>query len=1040
MIGLGRLLRRFGAGALIAAVFGNAAVAQAQDAVITGRVSDEAGGPITGANVSIGTMGMNVTTNTNGVYRLLVPAARVSGQSVILAARHLGFGPQSRQVAVTAGSQTVDFTLKSEAVKLEALVVTGVAEATSTKKLTIGVAHVGEAEISQVPSVSPIGALQGKVAGARIALSRGQPGANPVVRLRGSTNLTIGGSSPLLIVDGVITRGSLADLDANDIESIEVLKGAASANTFGSDAANGVINIITKRGKNASDTRFSLTARGEAGTGNQEKFTPINTHHHYKLNPDGSFVLSGGVRVADTDHIADNNYPGAIVNQQKEWTRNGNFGNSYVNLGLRRQALNLSTSYSTERNAGILPFLNGEKKDNIRVNFDQGLLDNLDMSASLLYAQSNNDQDPNPATNGGGTATFFALLQAPPDVNLEYPNGTGDLRFNRHLPTAVSPSARDNPLYDLFSRDQSFRRERMFGSFTGRYRPTTWLTFDGTYGTDRLNTNNTSYAFKGYLTDQGVPGNGDYSEGFFRSTNQNTQVNGTASNHFGSLKSTTRLTYLIEDTYQAQQSGATTKLNVDLPTLNGGDPTQNSFASSQQTIRAQDYYVTQQLDLKDRYLAQLVYRRDGSSLFGSNDRYRDYYGISGAYRITQDFNIPGVQELKIRAARGTAGLRPGFTSQYERYALSNGSLSKSALGNKDLKPAEQTENEYSINSDFLDRFSLELTRADRVTKGAFLNVPLSSAKSGGFVSQVQNAADVSARTFEAQLNTRVLESSRYSWNMTLVGDRTRQFIDKLGVAPFNNTDAFGQNQGQQFYYKQGERLGVMYGSRWVKNLSELADNPVNKANATFTTDNYVVNELGYVVTKASYHTINERPIKYVDGTGNTLVKIGDVNPSFNYGVTNDVRFGDFGLHMLVDGVKGGQIYNFTKQWMFQDYRHADEDQSGVPVEARKPVEFYSASFYDGLAPNSYFVENGSYAKLRELSVNYTLPNSVRSAIGLSRFTNGVKIALIGRNLKTWSKYSGADPETLAGDDFNFRLDGFRYPSLRQVTGQITFNY
>ncbi|MDB4905555.1 MAG: hypothetical protein JWO05_339 [Gemmatimonadetes bacterium] len=1034
MIGTGKFLRRVGAGALIATVFGHAAVAQAQDAVITGRVSNEAGGPVQGANVSIASMGMNVLTNTNGVYRLSVPAARVSGQSVILAARHLGFGPQSRQVAVTAGSQTVDFTLKSEAVKLDAMVVTGVAEATSSKKLTIGVTHVGEAEISQVPSVSPIGALQGKVAGARIAIARGTPGANPVIRLRGSTNLSIGGSTPLLIVDGVITRGSLADLDANDIESIEVLKGAASANTFGSDAANGVINIITKRGKNASDTRFSLTARGEAGSGNQEKFVPINLHHHYKLNADGTFVLSGGVRVADTDHIADNNYPGALVNQQKEWMKNGDFGNTYVNLGLRRQALNLSTSYSTERNKGILPFVNGEKKDNIRVNFDQGLLENLDMSASVLYALSNNDQDPT------GSGPFFALLQAPPDINLEFPAGANDVRFNRHLPTDVSPSARDNPLYDLFARDQNFRRERMFGSFTGRYRPTTWLTFDGTYGTDRLNTNNTNYAFKGFLTDQGVPGNGTYSESFFRSTNQNTQLNATSSNHFWAVKSTTRLTYLLEDSYQATQAGSSGKLNVDLPTLNGGDPTQNAQSSSQQTIRAQDEYVTQMFDVKDRYLAQLVYRRDGSSLFGSNDRYRDYYGASAAYRISQDFTIPGVQELKIRVATGTAGLRPGFTSQYERYNLSNGTLSKNTLGNKDLKPAEQRENEYSINADFLDRFSLELTKADRVTKGAFLNVPLSSAKSGGFVSQVQNAADVSARTLELMLSTRILEASKYSWNMTLTGDHTRQFIDRLGVAPFNNTDAFGQNQGQQFYYKQGERLGVMYGARWVKNLSELIDNPVNKANTAFTTDNYVVNELGYVVLKTAYHTVNERPIKYVDPTNNTLVKIGDVNPDFNYGVTNDVRFGDFGVHMLVDGVKGGQVYNFTKQWMFQDYRHADEDQSSKPAAERKPVEFYSASFYDGLGPNSYFVENGSYAKLRELSVNYTLPNSVRSAIGLSRFTNGVKVALIGRNLKTWSKYSGADPETLAGDDFNFRLDGFRYPSLRQVTGQITINY
>ena len=534
--------------------------------------------------------------------------------------------------------------------------------------------------------------------------------------------------------------------------------------------------------------------------------------------------------------------------------------------------------------------------------------------------------------------------------------------------------------------------------------------------------------------------NGTYRNDAGRAQNANTTVNTTIAKQWGNFRSSTRLTYLQELETRYNMNGSTSKLNIDLPTVNGGDPTETSATSSQTDVRAENFFITQQADYKDKYLAQVMGRRDGSSLFGKNERWKDFYGVSLAYRITEDIAIPGVQELKVRLARGTAGLRPTFNGQFQTYNLSGGAVSKAQIGNPDLKPAISTENEGSINAEFLDRFSAEVTMSERKTIGAFLSVPLSSAKAGGFTSQYRNAADISSKTLEGQLTGRLVDRGNLQYTVTLTGDRTRQNVDRLDRPAFNQAEQFGQSQGQQFWIRQGEALGIMYGDKWVKNVNELLDNPANKANPLFSVDNYVVNPAGYVVLKTARGTAGESPIKYVNPDGTTLAKMGDANPKFNWSFTQDFTWKDFTVHALVDGTVGGDIYNFTKQWMFQDLRHGDEDATRYPADQRIAIGFWSAGFYNGNGPSAYFVEDGTFTKFRELSVSYQVPASVLQTVRLNTVAQSVKVALIGRNLKTWTNYSGADPETLGGDDFNYRIDGFRYPSLRQLSAQISITY
>lgn len=1024
--------------------------------VINGKVTDANGNAIPGANVVVPALGLSVGANTrvDGTYTIVLPPTSV-GRAVVVTARRIGYSPVSRDVTIAAGTATENFQLSEDARRIEDVVVTGVAEATSAKNLTISVGKVGEAQLKEVPAVSPATALAGKVAGVRVSFTQGRPGTEPAIRVRTSTALSVGAggfvnqaAGPLVLIDGVISKNGLADLNGNDIESIEVLKGAASANTYGSDAANGVIAVTTKRGTDSPEGKVSFLTRNEFGTSSIEHYVPLLEHHPFELNADGTFkVNDAGQRIVKDDRYIDNSYPaGTYRNQLKTNLRSGQTVTNYAQVATRRGSTSFSTSFTRDTDRGILPILNGFKRQNLRLNLDQGLGDKADMSANLTYGLSTSDQTP--ATQAGSGSTFFTLLQSPPDVDLVFPNGPGTTKYSPAIPAdAAGGTSRGNPLYDLANRSYNDRRQRIIGSFSGRYRPWSWLSVDGSYGTDRLDQRVTNFYDRGKLssnTDVETPGTGSLQINTVNTVASNTQANATANFTVGKLHSTTRTTYLYEEERNNAFGVGFSKLSIgSVPDVQAADPTSltgsgdgTGNGSAIQHIRTINGFITQNFNFDDRYLVQLLGRRDGSSLFGSDNRWRNFYGVSGAWRITQDFKIPGFQELKIRAARGTAGLRPGFEYQYETYSVTSGALQKNTIGNKNLQPAVQTENEIGINASFLDRFDLEYVKADRHTDGAFLLVPLSIGQAGGFLGQWQNAARVGGRTFEGSLNTRVVERPNFSYNFTLTAERSRQKIDELNRAPFR-VGSTSQNQNI-FFYKAGEQLGVIYGHRWATSIAELADNPLNAGvdlNAA-----YELNDDGFVVKKGTRGTKDERAIRYVDPTGSDNVKIGDVNPDYSFGMANTLRLHGFTLYGLLDGTKGGNIYNFTKQWMFQDMRHGALDQTGKAPENKKTIDYYQVGFYDALEPNSYFIEDGSYVKLRELSLSYTFGQKLLSSLPLLGQGRSLKVAIIGRNLKTWTKYSGFDPEASSNGNFNFRIDGFRYPSFRQFSGQIEIGF
>ena len=1069
-----------------------------QGAVITGKVTGRQNEALGGALVIIDELNSAVATTTTGTYTLAVPPERTKGQTVTLHARYIGYSATTRQITLTPGTQTQDFVLKFDPMTLDAVVVTGVAGEIERKKLTTSVGIVTAAQLQEAPGVSALGSLEGKVAGARLINPSGAPGGEPAIRLRGATALTSPSActvppcastatpGPLIIVDGTITHHGLADINSEDIERIEVVKGAAASSLYGSNAANGVVQIFTKRGERIPDGRLVVTVRNEYGQSFRPKAIPWALSHPYLIDTVGTYtdVLGNTVNNGDyitppaptsttcptggclvgvnsqpnlkADHIADvpyNSFGRAVYDAQSALLTHGPFYTNYISIGQRRGNTNYNVSFQNTKQDGVLILLKGYNRQNFRVNVDQALGPRLDLSVGGFFGKSNNNQ----VAQGPG-APFFAVTFIEPNINLFAPNPDGT-PYAAQIPH-VLPNA-TNPLYTLANERITTDRSRFTGYGKATYRIRDWLSLEGNYNYDQETSVYTDQVPKNFLNSHGTPTSGSLArvDSGGRTFNTGATLTSVRAFHFGSwnVRNTTKAAYVYEDqtlTVFADTAAAFKVLNT--PEFVAVDRTTLSPGSADIAIRNKNYYVISGFDIRDRYLVDGLVRWDGSSLFGPESRWQTYYRVSGAYRLSEDVHVNGIDELKLRASYGTAGLRPTFDAQYETFAVVAGVPVKQTLGNKTLKPARSAETEVGGNIDFLNRFSLEYSYSRKETKDQIMLVPLSGAT--GYVNQWQNAATLLGHTHELSLGAILVDRPELSWRVNVAADRTRQKITQLNTPPFLvGPDYVGNNDvTQHFKIAAGETFGVIYGTKIVRSLAELYADPAKQAlsgaNQHWSPDSVIINEDGFLVRKDLYHTIGERFIPYVDPTGSSVVKIADVNPDFNASFTTNLRYKNFSLYALVDWVQGGSIYNGTRQWPFFEFRDRVYDQSSKPVATgctgsaaacystgKKPTDYYQA-IYNGINPIDFFVEPGTYVKVKELNVSYSFDRNTLAKLGLG--LNNLRLGVIGRNLFTFTKYSGYDPEVagLSGDPYSFRFDGFSYPNFRTFTGFAEINF
>ncbi|MBS0012144.1 MAG: SusC/RagA family TonB-linked outer membrane protein [Bacteroidales bacterium] len=1027
----------------------------AQAVRITGTVTDEQEGtPIPGASVvAVGTT-IGTTTDVDGNYTLLVP-------SNVAKLEFSFIGMRTIEVDI-AGQTEINVALAPDIFGLDEVIVTGVASMTPKKKLTISVDQIGEDALKEVPATSAASALQGKVAGLTIVQASGSPGSAASIRLRGAT--AIGGSqAPLIIVDGVMLEGTLADINVDDIENMEVVKGAAASALYGSRAGNGVISIQTKRGRNLAAGQTTVTARTEFGEQRIARKMPVSTHHVNKLaddwasedrytkyfgvltygdlpshtNPDSiGFLLSGSLTM-DDDKYMDNPY-GLVQDQLDLFYQPGNFSTNYVSVATNTGQTNFMASFEHAEQSGVVFKAEGYQRNNFRINVDHKFSEKFTFSTSNLVIKTFTDQ---------GSMDFFSLLQLQPDMDLlrKNPSDGSDYRLNvDQFGTTI------NPLYLLANTQNEGRRNRILSSYKFNYMPFTFMNIEGTYSFEKQDNYSHWFREKGYLI---LAGNSVDATGgqLYKSNGQQLsqvfQVTANFNKVFGDFTAKGKLSYLYEsNAWESFSTGAREFGVAGVPQFGNTDGSTAYNSSSKGEIRAENIFGIVDFDYLSKYIGSFLYRIDGASQFGEEERYNPYFRLSGAWRITEDISIPGINELKIRAAYGTAGHRPPWYAQYETFSVSSGAINKGVYGNKKLKPTTIKETEVALSADFLDRFSFEFIYSKTDAEDQHWNVPLPA--SAGFVSQWQNMGTLTSKALEATLGAQLINTPNFGWNANVTWDRIRQSITKLNVAPFTTGARGNAGDPGVFYITEGAVFGTFSGEYFLRSLEEMADQiallsgPGERYEGV-TLDNYTLNSDGYVIPAGTEGTGNEVPVKEYTEAGNPATKVvGDANPDFRMAMSNNFRILDFTVYVLLDWKNGGDVYSLTNQWMYRDNRSADMDQFGKPENEKKTIDYYKA-LYNVNTYNNHFVYDGSYLKVRELAVYYNVNKNLLGRV-MNGFVKSLRFGFTGRNLLTITQYPGFDPEVGStegyGDNTIQAWDEFSYPNYRTLSGTIEIKF
>jgi len=1121
----------FGTLALLGVV--TPALAQGQTAVLTGRVVSDQGQPLAGVNIQVPELNISVGTNQAGSFTITVPAARVTGQSVTVRARGIGYQPSVRPVTLTPGNQTLDFTLRTDVTQLSAVVVTGVTAATEAVKLPFTVSRLDSAQMP-VTGTNALSQIQGKIPGATIVASSGRPGTAPQIVLRGPVSLDASGRTqqPLYLLDGVPLQGSLPDINPSDIENIEVVKGAAAAALYGARAGAGVINITTKSGKTGpAGIRFG--ARTEIGSSDLEGEFPLSRATDLALSPTAKLFCAtlqvGGSpcgRYIDWDEevqrinnngedfsaspqqfMGDLGFASAPTYEQMTGTfmvspwpllrdpvgqlvTSAPFVNSSVDMRAKVNETGVYASLGNLTQQGAIKFIGGFVRNSARVNVDQRFGDRVSGNINSFYSQT--------VDHGGnidapdGSSTFFSITRAPWMADLEARDNLGRLVVN-HNPLSNS-SQNYNPLYDNQYDKRTDRGTRFVGGASVRYTPLDWLNFDGNLGYDRSTGEFHRQWDRGYRTTSDDPNTsaGAIEEGSVDDEQYSTGFGAAANKNYGDLAATLTTRYVYGN--QTLRSQDLYGEDLVVPGVGTADAATKNFdiGSSEQNIRDMGFFVGADFDYKDRYILSGLIRRDGSSLFGAGNRWQTFGRIAGAWIASREPWWPGgdaVSLFKLRASQGTTGQRPRFTAQYETYTIERGgTLNPNQLGNRFLRPEVNKELELGTDLEFFSRVAFNLTHSKAVIDRQILPVPASSAS--GFSTVWLNAGEITNKTWEATLTVPIITRGSFNWTSRLIYDRTRSVISRLDVPDFTGTIT-AANDFNVFKFRQGEEIGTLHGAAFVTQCSQLPTGYSSQCsmNSTDAGAAFRPNDQGFIVWVGAGNQLTEgitrnlwraqlpqgnatclaanncagpwgnrvnwgMPFTLRDSTGAVAnVPLGSALPKYHWGLSQSVDWNKFNVYGLLDAARGQKLFNVQYAWSLGDLTSKEVEQTGKSVETARPVGYFwrqgpSASptagstagvggFYDVLQPNSYNVEDASYVKLRELSVSYALGPV---------FGNGDwKVGLVGRNLKTWTKWRGFDPEggTTTGPLNSAVLSGvasYSYPKMRTYTVQLSTSF
>jgi len=1096
------------------APYGSTGLAAQGPVTITGKVTSDAGQSLGQVEVAIPTMGLGALSKDDGGYTLVVPSARVSGQTVTMVARRLGYKSQSAQVTLAAGGVTHDFVLAANPLQLGEVVVTGAGTTSETGKLGNVRNNVSSDLIQKAGEVNMVQALAAKAPNVTVLQQSGDPGASSFINIRGINSL-LGANQPLFVVDGVpidnstfstsnfnapddgggtlaqfgqtegtVSSNRASDLNPNDIESVEILKGPSASAIYGSRAAFGVVLITTKSGR-PGPTHFSF--RSSTAFDDLNHTYPLQTSFGQGLfGVHADTTIGGGCDTPGTSTCARSWGPpipaGATVyDHANEIYRVGRtLSNGFsVSGGNDRTTFYLSGENAYQQGV-ILGPNNYFSRSTVRFKGSHRIIDNLKLGADLSFADTRGKY-----IQRGNNTNGIQLgdLRTPPDFNnFPYAVQTGvglqqrSFRFQHPNDGSLfDERAFDNPLWTIFQQDNSSKLGRVYGNVNAEYLPVSWLKVNYTLGADHW----TDERLEGCPVSSASPCvEGRVIEGKIVNYTIDQNVTATASYTLNPTVSGTVTLGQNLDTRNQRQLGTVGRgLVAQLPFRLSNTIAQDLPIDQETIIHDVGWFGQATIDLWSQVYLSGALRNDGSSTFGRNNLRAWFPKGSLAWEFTKAIGERSwLSYGKARLAYGEAGVEPQpyLTSLTFSSGLVGGisqgtgnTPTQNGIGGlvtrQDLKPAttlkpeRSKEFEAGLDLGFIkDRADASITWYNKKSQDVILLKPVSPAGTG-FFQEGANAATIQNRGWEVSLNLRPLQQAEYSWEVGVQWARNRNKV--LSLAPGIDFIVIGDFNNQ--VAMPGQPLGALLGTGFLRcGVSADANQPETGGPT-----------LGTLCSGAP------RGALYIGSDGfpapDPDLRIIQ-NPEYKWtgSVRSSFRYKKFQVSGLLDVRHGGQIWNGTMGALWSYGVHKDTEQRAACVSATvcsgNEKVFGQGGWWDGpvvgpgantavpIGENWYrfiaacpfigidepCIQDGGFVKLRELSVSYTLDQAwVQRTLGFS----SIDLRLSGRNLHTWSNYTGYDPETnlggaISGATGASGVDYFNNPQTRSFAFSVTLNH
>lgn len=1038
-------------------------MAFAQTLNITGKVVDEEGLEVIGANIRVkGNATVGTITSIDGTYSIR------AGAKDVLQFSYIGMASQDIPIK---GRTKIDVQLKQDNKVLDEVVVIGYGTS-KRSDLTGSVVSVKSDDLMKNPVSDVTQALAGRVAGVQVTQSEGGPGAGISIRVRGGMSITQS-NEPLYVIDGFPSEDGMADLDPGEIESIDILKDASATAIYGARGANGVVVVTTKGGKDKQEQKLTVSFDAYVGVQKIAKQLPVLSSEEYALldyerkyfNANSASYLyyaydDDGLRAFQNTYGAFSEIHDNYANRGIDWQdmvlgRTTTSQNYRVNVSGGGRELNYNLNYAYYKELGAMMY-SGTDRHNISLSFSQRGDKRLSVNGRITFSQTD--------VSGSGTSEGTTRFNKMEGI-LQYPPIAGITMTEEELITGENPLYEDdasntmqNPLIEA-EQTRDDRTTRVFqanGGLTFRFNKHWFLrsTLGTRYQTIRRD------QFYGELTSNAkrssINGSVQYSEsGSFQTSNVL---------NYEYKSKTHRLNLMFGQEWVSRWSQWVRSTVTNLPNndIALDDMSLGTPGAITSNVNFDDkllsFFSRANWNFKERFLVTATIRADGSSKFAKNHKWGFFPSISGAWRLSEEEFVKKLNvfsDLKLRAGYGLAG--NNRVASYSSLALlqsanyaSNESIAPGyaprGIPSVELQWESNKTLNVGVDMGFLGQ-RITISPEFYLNKSSHLLLNSKVPTSSGYSTMLRNVGKTRNIGFDLSISSVNIQTKDFTWSTDLNLSFNKNRIEALsGEDYFLEEASFGFNQNTH-KIAVGEPIGQFYGFK-TEGLYQVEDFNFDPATGRYTLKEGVPRRSDSEVLPGSW--------KFADTDGNGVVDdndrtvIGNANPDFYGGITNNLAYRGFDLSFLFTFSYGAEVLNATKlsntktgnlnknvldlanssnRWMTVDREGnpITDPETLSAVNAGKTVAIITDQQQGDYFVHSWAVEDASFLRLSNLTLGYTFPRLMVQKMGLSK----LRLYFTGSNLFVWTPYTGFDPEvSTRGNNLTPGVDFGAYPRNR----------